>query len=204
MTAVFELPDLPYEYGALEPFMSRETLKLHHGKHHLAYVENGRKLAAEAGMENLSLKQIVKRSFGTNSSLFNNAAQHYNHTLFWKWMKRGGGNAKVPDVLQKAIDSELGGYENFRTEFIAAGMSQFGSGWAWLALKDGALTIMKTPNAENPTVHGGFPILGVDVWEHSYYVDYRNARQKYLEAFFDHLINWEAVLQLYEKAAGRT
>ncbi|MEJ5023726.1 superoxide dismutase [Brucella anthropi] len=196
----FELPALPYDYDALAPFMSRETLELHHDKHHQAYVTNGNKLLEGSGLEGKSLEEIVKESYGKNQGLFNNAGQHYNHILFWKWMKKNGGGKKLPGKLEKAIESDLGGYDKFRADFIAAGVGQFGSGWAWLSVKDGKLEISKTPNGENPLVHGATPILGVDVWEHSYYVDYRNLRPKYLEAFVDNLINWEFVEELYEKA----
>ncbi|MEN5106905.1 Fe-Mn family superoxide dismutase [Brucella anthropi] len=196
----FELPALPYDYDALAPFMSRETLELHHDKHHQAYVTNGSKLLEGSGLEGKSLEEIVKESYGKNQGLFNNAGQHYNHILFWKWMKKNGGGKKLPGKLEKAIESDLGGYDKFRADFIAAGVGQFGSGWAWLSVKDGKLEISKTPNGENPLVHGATPILGVDVWEHSYYVDYRNLRPKYLEAFVDSLINWEFVEELYEKA----
>ncbi|KAB2793349.1 superoxide dismutase [Brucella anthropi] len=196
----FELPALPYDYDALAPFMSRETLELHHDKHHQAYVTNGNKLLEGSGLEGKSLEEIVKESYGKNQGLFNNAGQHYNHILFWKWMKKNGGGKKLPGKLEKAIESDLGGYDKFRADFIAAGVGQFGSGWAWLSVKDGKLEISKTPNGENPLVHGATPILGVDVWEHSYYVDYRNLRPKYLEAFIDSLINWEFVEELYEKA----
>lgn len=196
----FELPALPYDYEALQPFMSRETLEYHHDKHHQAYVTNGNKLLQGSGLEGKSLEEIVKASFGKNPGLFNNAAQHYNHTHFWKWMKKNGGGKKLPGKLLKAIDNDLGGYDKFREDFLAAGAAQFGSGWAWLAVKNGKLEISKTPNGENPLVHGATPILGVDVWEHSYYIDYRNARPKYLEAFVDHLINWDYVLELFEKA----
>ena len=196
----FELPALPYDYEALAPFMSRETLELHHDKHHQAYVTNGNKLLEGSGLEGKSLEEIVKESYGKNQGLFNNAGQHYNHILFWKWMKKDGGGKKLPGKLEKAIESDLGGYDKFRADFIAAGVGQFGSGWAWLSVKDGKLEISKTPNGENPLVHGATPILGVDVWEHSYYVDYRNLRPKYLEAFVDNLINWEFVEELYEKA----
>ena len=198
----FELPDLPYDYEALQPFMSKETLEYHHDKHHKAYVDNGNKLAAEAGMDGLSLEEVVKQSHGKNAGLFNNAAQHYNHVHFWKWMKKGGGGTSLPGAIAKAIDSDLGGYDKFRADFINAGTTQFGSGWAWLAVKNGKLEIMKTPNGENPLIHDAKPILGVDVWEHSYYIDYRNARPKYLEAFVDNLINWDHVLDMYEKAVG--
>ena len=196
----FKLPDLPYDYEALQPYMSRETLEYHHDKHHNAYVEKGNELAKEAGMDGLSVEEVVKKSHGSNQALFNNAAQHYNHVHFWKWMKKGGGGKSLPGALEKAFDSDLGGYDKFRSDFIAAGVGQFGSGWAWVAAKNGKLEIMKTPNGENPLVHGGVPILGVDVWEHSYYIDYRNARPKYLEAFVDNLINWDYVLECYEKA----
>lgn len=196
----FELPVLPYAYDSLAPYMSAETLEYHHDKHHKAYVDTGNKLAAEAGLAGLSLEEVIKKSFGANQPLFNNAAQHYNHTHFWRWMKKGGGGTKLPGKLEKAIASDLGGFDKFRTDFIAAGVSQFGSGWAWIEVKDGKLAIRKTPNGENPLVHGAQPILGVDVWEHSYYIDYRNARAKYLEAFVDSLINWDYVLELYEAA----
>jgi Fe-Mn family superoxide dismutase len=197
----FVLPDLPYDYDALAPYMSRETLEFHHDKHHNAYVTKGNELAEAAGMADLSLEEIVKKSHGTNAGLFNNAGQHYNHIHFWKWMKKDGGGTSLPDALQKAIDSDLGGYDKFRADFINAGMTQFGSGWAWLAVKDGKLEVMKTPNGENPLVMGASPILGCDVWEHSYYIDYRNARPKYLEAFVDNMINWDYVLEMYEAAS---
>ncbi|MBD8556248.1 superoxide dismutase [Rhizobium sp. CFBP 8762] len=197
----FELPNLPYDYDALAPYMSRETLEYHHDKHHQAYVTNGNKLAEEAGLADLSLEEIVKKSYGTNQPLFNNAGQHYNHLHFWNWMKKGGGGKQLPGSLEAAFKSDLGGYDKFREDFLAAGAGQFGSGWAWLSVKNGKLEISKTPNGENPLVHGATPILGVDVWEHSYYIDYRNARPKYLEAFVDNLINWDYVAELYEKAA---
>ncbi|WP_208440396.1 superoxide dismutase [Bartonella raoultii] len=194
----FELAPLPYDYDALSPYMSRETLEYHHDKHHLTYLTNTNNFVKELGLENESLEDIVKKSFGKNIGLFNNVAQYYNHNHFWLWMKKGGGGQKIPEKLAKAIDADLGGYDKFRADFIAAGVAQFGSGWAWVAVKDGKLEIMKTPNGENPLVHNAQPILGVDVWEHSYYIDYRNARPKYLEAFVDHLINWDYVLKLYE------
>ena len=196
----FELPELPYAYEALQPFMSRETLEFHHDKHHQAYVTNGNNLLKDSGFEGQSLEDVVKGSFGKNAGLFNNAGQHYNHIHFWKWMKKDGGGTKLPGKLQAAIDSDLGGYDKFRADFMAAGANQFGSGWCWLAVKDGKLVVTKTPNGENPLVHGATPILGCDVWEHSYYIDYRNARPKYLEAFVDSLVNWEYVEELFEAA----
>ena len=118
-------------------------------------------------------------------------------------MKKGGGGKSIPLILSKAIDSDLGGYDKFRADFIQAGTTQFGSGWAWLSVRNGKLEISKTPNGENPLVHGAAPVLGVDVWEHAYYIDFRNARPKYLEAFVDNLVNWDYVLELYEKAVSR-
>ena len=196
----FQLPDLPYAYDALQPYMSAETLQYHHDKHHLAYVDNLNKLLPGSGLEGKSLEDIVKESFGKNQGIFNNAGQDYNHNHFWKWMKKDGGGRKLPGALQAKIDSDLGGYDKFREAFIEAGKGQFGSGWAWLSLKNGKLEVSKTPNGENPLVHGGLPLLGVDVWEHSYYIDYRNQRPKYLEAFVDHLVNWDYVEELFEKA----
>ena len=200
----FTLPDLPYSHDALAPYMSAETLEFHHDKHHQAYVTKGNELAAEAGMENESLEQIVKKSHGQHPGLFNNAAQHYNHMHFWHWMTPNGGGKSLPGVLQDAFDKDLGGYDKFREDFIAAGAGQFGSGWAWVAINGEKLEIMKTPNGENPLVHGARPILGCDVWEHSYYIDYRNARPKYLEAFVDNLINWEYVEKMYTQEASMT
>ncbi len=194
----FELPPLPYAHDALVPYMSAETLEYHHDKHHLAYVTNGNKAIAGTAFEGQPLEDIVQKSFGENAAIFNNAGQHFNHIHFWKWMKPGGGGMSMPGALSKAIDRDLGGFDKFRSDFVQAGVSQFGSGWCWLALVDGKLAVTKTPNGESPLVHGGIPLLGCDVWEHSYYIDYRNARPKYLEAWFDNLINWDYVAELYE------
>lgn len=197
----FELPDLPYAYDALSPYMSAETLEFHHDKHHNAYVTAGNGLIEGTDYASMSLEEIVKKSYTDHPGLFNQAGQHFNHIHFWKWMKPNGGGTALPGALQTKIDSDLGGYAAFKDAFVKAGMTQFGSGWAWLAVKDGKLEIMKTPNGENPLVHGATPILGCDVWEHSYYIDYRNARPKYLEAFVDNMINWDYVLELYEAAS---
>ena len=202
MSTKFTLPPLPYAYDALGPYMSAETLEYHHDKHHQAYVTNGEKLLEGSGLEILPLEDIVKESYGKNAGLFNNAGQHYNHVHFWNWMKPNGGGKNLPAKLQAAIDSDLGGFDKFRADFIAAGTTQFGSGWAWLAVKNGKLEVSKTPNGESPLVHGGKPILGVDVWEHSYYIDYRNARPKYLEAWFDNRVNWDHVALMFEEATA--
>ena len=196
----FTLPDLPYPYDALAPYMSRETLEYHHDKHHKAYVNNGNKLLAESGLDGKPLEEIVKASHGKNPGLFNNAGQHYNHIHFWQWMKPNGGGDKIPGNLEKKIIADLGSVAKMKEDFIQAGVTQFGSGWAWLAVKDGKLQIAKTANGENPLMQGATPILGVDVWEHSYYIDYRNARPKYLEAWFDNLVNWEYVEAMLGKA----
>ncbi|MET0439113.1 MAG: superoxide dismutase [Devosia sp.] len=202
MSTKFTLPPLPYAYDALGPYMSAETLEFHHDKHHQAYVTNGEKLLEGSGLEILPLEDIVKESFGKNAGLFNNAGQHYNHVHFWNWMKPNGGGKSLPAKLQAAVDSDLGGFDKLRADFVAAGTTQFGSGWAWISVKNGKLEISKTANGESPLVYGGKPILGVDVWEHSYYIDYRNARPKYLEAWFDNLVNWEHVELLFEEATA--
>lgn len=198
----FKLPELPYSYDALAPFMSAETLQFHHDKHHQAYVTKGNELLKGPGLEGKSLEEIVVASFKDKSKqgLFNNAGQHWNHIQFWNWMKKDGGGKKVTGKLEKEITASFGSFDNFRGKFIEAGTTQFGSGWAWLALDaNGKLEIMKTPNAENPLAHGKTALLGCDVWEHSYYIDYRNARPKYLEAFMDSLVNWDYVSELFEK-----
>ncbi|ACK50624.1 Superoxide dismutase [Methylocella silvestris BL2] len=197
----FTLPELPYAYEALQPYMSKETLEYHHDKHHQAYVTNGNNLLKDSGLEGKSLEDIVKESFGKNAGLFNNAAQHYNHLHFWNWLKPNGGGA-IPGELEKAIIDSLGSVEKAKADLIQAGVTQFGSGWAWLAVKDGKIIVSKSANGENPLVQGATPILGVDVWEHSYYIDYRNRRPDYLKAFVDNLINWEYAAELYAKATA--
>jgi Fe-Mn family superoxide dismutase len=195
----FTLPPLPYAYEALQPYMSKETLEYHHDKHHQAYVTAGNNLLKDSGLEGKSLEDVVKGSFGKNAPLFNNAGQHYNHLHFWNWMKPNGGGDKIPGAVEKAIVDGIGSVSKMKEDFIAAGVGQFGSGWAWLAVKDGKVSVMKTPNGENPLVHGAVPILGCDVWEHSYYIDYRNRRADYVKAFLDHLVNWDYVEEMFQK-----
>ena len=199
----FSLPELPYPYDALAPYMSRETLEYHHDKHHKAYVDTANKLIKGSEWDGKSLEEVVKGAHGKNDALFNNAAQHYNHTHFWQWMNPNGGGDKIPGSLEKKIKADLGAVEKMKEQFVEAGVGQFGSGWCWLAVKGGKIVVMKTPNGENPLVHGGVPILGCDVWEHSYYIDYRNRRPDYLKAFIDHLVNWEHVEQMFEGASGK-
>ena len=191
---MFELPKLDYNKDALSPIMSEKTLELHHGKHHQTYITNLNNFIKDTELEKLSLEDIIKKTFSdkTKSGIFNNASQHWNHNLFWKCMNANGGN-NIPKKLKEKINSDFGSFEKFREEFINAGITQFGSGWCWLSIKEGKLVVTKTPNAENPIIHNMKPILACDVWEHSYYLDYKNKRPIYLENFFDKLINWEFV-----------
>ncbi|HYI61565.1 MAG TPA: superoxide dismutase [Acidimicrobiales bacterium] len=186
----FSLPDLPYDLDALAPHMSRETLEFHHGKHHKAYVDKLNELIAGTEHENASLEEIVKASDGP---LFNQAGQHWNHSFFWECMSPDGGGEPTGELADR-IGSAFGGYAAFREEFIAAGMGQFGSGWAWLADDgEGGLKVMKTPNADLPLNHDVRALLTVDVWEHAYYIDFRNKRPDFLNTYLDHLVNWEFV-----------
>ena len=190
----FELPKLDYAKNALAPIMSEETLDLHHGKHHQTYITNLNNFIKDTDMAGMSLEEIVHNSSKDKSKagIFNNASQHWNHDLFWKCMKPNGGGS-MPKKLEDRIKSDLGSVEEFKKQFIQAGITQFGSGWCWLSISNGKLVVSKTPNAENPLIHNMKPILGCDVWEHSYYVDYRNRRPEYLENFFEKLVNWEFV-----------
>ena len=191
----FELPKLDYAKNALAPIMSEETLDLHHGKHHQTYITNLNNFIKDTDMAEMSLEEIVHNSSKDKSKagIFNNASQHWNHELFWKCMKPNGGGS-MPKKLEDRIKSDLGSVEEFKKQFIQAGITQFGSGWCWLSIdENNKLVVSKTPNAENPLIHNMKPILGCDVWEHSYYVDYRNRRPEYLENFFEKLVNWEFV-----------
>lgn len=197
----FILPELPYAKDALDPYMSAETFEYHHDKHHKAYVDKANELIGDKSLGNDQIEAAMIAAYNEkNQPLFNNLGQHYNHLHFWNWMKKDGGGKKIPGALESKIQSDLGGFDKFKADFVAAGVSQFGSGWAWVVLDaNGKLEITKTANGENPVIQGKAPILGVDVWEHSYYIDYRNARPKYLEAFVDNMINWEYVEQMFNK-----
>lgn len=190
----FELPSLPYANDALAPFMSAETLDFHHGKHHQTYVTNLNNLLKDNELQGASLEDIVVKSSKDTSmaGIFNNAGQHWNHILFWQCMKPNGGGS-IPSELEARLNSDFGSVDQFKEAFIQAGTTQFGSGWAWLAIDNGKLVVTKSANASNPLVDGMKPILGCDVWEHSYYIDYRNKRPDYLKAFLDSLVNWEFV-----------
>jgi Fe-Mn family superoxide dismutase len=190
-----ELPPLPYEKTALEPTMSAETLDFHHGKHHNAYVVNLNNLIKGTDLENKSLEEIILASAGdaSKAGVFNNSAQIWNHTFFWNGMKPNGGGKPTGAIAAK-IDSDLGGYDKFVELFKQAATTQFGSGWAWLVLdKDGKLAVTKTPNADLPMAHGQKALLTCDVWEHAYYIDYRNRRPDFVQAFLDKLVNWDFV-----------
>lgn len=187
-----ELPVLPYEASALEPFISANTLGFHHGKHHQTYVTNTNNLIKGTDLEDASLEKIVLSAANNAEKvgLFNNAAQVWNHTFYWKSMKKGGGGAPTGAIAKK-IEEDFGSYEAFAEAFKNAGLTQFGSGWAWLVLKDGKLQIMKTANGDTPMAHGFIAILTVDVWEHAYYLDYQNKRADYLDVFLKSLVNWD-------------
>ena len=190
----FELPSLPYANDALAPYMSAETLDFHHGKHHQTYVTNLNNLLKDNELQGASLEDIVVKSSKDTSmaGIFNNAGQHWNHILFWQCMKPNGGGS-IPSELETRLKSDFGSVDQFKEAFIQAGTTQFGSGWAWLAIDNGKLVVTKSANASNPLVDGMKPILGCDVWEHSYYIDYRNKRPDYLKAFLDSLVNWEFI-----------
>ena len=194
-----ELPDLPYNKDALQPYMSAETLELHHDKHHQAYVTNGNKFIEEQNLNESSISEIVINSYKNNNApVFNNVSQHINHIHFWEIMSNNP-EGKIPGVLESKITNDFGSVDQMKNDFINAGITQFGSGWCWLVLNNGKLEITKTPNAENPIVHGHIPLLGCDVWEHSYYVDFKNRRPDYLKSFIDNLVNWEKVNEEFVK-----
>ena len=194
-----ELPDLPYSKDALQPYMSAETLELHHDKHHQAYVTNGNKFIEEQNLSESSINEIVINSYKNNNApVFNNVSQHINHIHFWEIMSNNP-EGKIPGELESKITNDFGSVDQMKNDFINAGITQFGSGWCWLVLNNGKLKVTKTPNAENPIVHGQIPLLGCDVWEHSYYVDFKNRRPDYLKSFIDNLVNWEKVNEEFTK-----
>jgi Fe-Mn family superoxide dismutase len=193
----FELPNLPYAHDALSEFgMSKETLEYHHDLHHKAYVDNGNKLIDGTEWSDKSLEEIIVGTYQAGSvaqnGIFNNASQHWNHIQFWEMMGPGGNN--MPSELSSAINENFGSIEQFKADFCAAGVGQFGAGWCWLVKDtDGSLKITKTENGVNPLCFGQVALLGCDVWEHSYYIDFRNKRPAYLTNFLDQLVNWENV-----------
>lgn len=200
----FELPSLPYPNNALEPYVSAKTLDFHHGKHHKAYVDTLNRLIEGKPEEKQSLEEIIVATYhdDAKTTVFNNAAQVWNHTFFWNCLAKSGGGEPQGEV-KKAIDHDFGGYEKFAAAFKEAATTQFGSGWAWLVFDAGKLKVIKTPNAVNPVAGGETALLTCDVWEHAYYLDYQNRRPDFVQAFLDHLINWEFVARNLEKARER-
>jgi Fe-Mn family superoxide dismutase len=190
----FELPPLPYDKSALEPHMSAKTLEFHHDKHHQAYVTNLNNLVKDTPMANQSLEEIIRATAKDDSKagIFNNAAQVWNHTFFWNSMKPKGGGQPSGAVAEK-INQAFGSYDKFKEQFKQAGVTQFGSGWAWLVAEGGQLKVTKTPNAVNPMAQGQTALLTCDVWEHAYYLDYQNRRPDFVETFLNSLVNWDFV-----------
>ena len=192
----YKLPPLPYALDALEPAMSKETLEYHYGKHHRAYVKELNNLTKGSEFENATLEQVIRDSSGP---LFNNAAQTWNHTFFWNCMApRGGG--KPTGALAAAISDKWGSYAQFKEAFSKSAISNFGSGWTWLVVRSDGVDIVNTDDADNPMTQGDEPLLTLDVWEHAYYIDYRNERPKFVEAFFKNLVNWNFALRNYENS----
>ena len=189
----FELPALPFAKDALAPHISAQTFDFHHGKHHKAYVDNANKLIEGTARAEKSLEELIVAAWtDKNAGLFNNAAQIWNHTFFWNSLKPGGGGAPTGELADR-INSAFGSLDGFKDEFKKAATTQFGSGWAWLVLDNGDLKVTKTPNAETPIIHGQTALVTCDVWEHAYYLDFQNRRPDFVQAFLDHLINWDFV-----------
>ncbi len=192
----YELPPLPYDYNALDPYISARTLEFHHDKHHAAYVNNYNNMTKDTDMADMPIEEVIKAVYGdaSKAGIFNNAAQAWNHTFFWNSLKAGGGGAPTGAVADK-INADFGSYDKFKEAFKTAATTQFGSGWAWLVLDGGTLKVVKTLNAENPLHNGQIPLLTCDVWEHAYYLDYQNRRPDFVEAFLSNLANWDFVAQ---------
>jgi Fe-Mn family superoxide dismutase len=188
------LPELPYENHSLEPIISSKTLEFHHGKHHQTYVTNVNKLITGTEFEKMDLVEIIKKTVNDSakSGIFNNSAQVWNHSFYWNCMKPGGGG-KPSGVIKEKIQNDFNDYNDFVEQLKNAGISQFGSGWAWLIIDEGKLKVTRTLNADTPVAQGKKPLLTIDVWEHAYYLDYQNRRADYLTLFIDKLINWDFV-----------
>lgn len=198
----FELPKLPYAYNALEPHIDARTMEIHHTKHHQAYVTNLNNAIAGTDAEKLSIEDICKNISKYSTAVRNNGGGHYNHSLFWNLMKPNGGGEPTGEIAD-AIKSTFGSFDEFKTKFSQAGATRFGSGWAWLVSNGGKLEVGSTPNQDNPLMDiadiKGAPLLGLDVWEHAYYLHYQNRRPDYIAAFWN-VINWDEVNRLYKAA----
>jgi Fe-Mn family superoxide dismutase len=199
----FTLAPLPYAHDALEPHIDTLTMQIHHGKHHQAYVDNLNKAIAGTPNENLSIEELVKKAGAISVAVRNNGGGHWNHTFFWESLAAQAGGTPT-GKLADAINETFGSLDSFKEKFAAAGMTRFGSGWAWLIVANGKLEICSTPNQDNPLMDiaetKGIPILGADVWEHAYYLKYQNRRADYLAAFWQ-VVNWKVIAERYEKAS---
>lgn len=199
----FTLPALPYAHDALEPHIDKQTMEIHHGKHHQAYVDNLNKAIAGTPHENKSLEELVQAAGTISPAVRNNGGGHWNHSFFWEIIGPNAGGTPS-GKLGEAINSAFGSFDAFKEKFNNAGMTRFGSGWAWLLVKDGKLEVSSTPNQDNPLMDvaevKGTPILGVDVWEHAYYLKYQNKRAEYLAAFWN-VVDWKKVTERFEKAS---
>ena len=199
----FTLPPLPYGFDALEPHIDSQTMQIHHGKHHQAYVDNLNKAIAGSEHENKSLEELVASAGSISPAVRNNGGGHWNHSFFWEILSPGAGGAPSGKIAE-AINSAFGSFDAFKEKLNAAGTTRFGSGWAWLIVKDGKLEVTSTPNQDNPLMDvaevKGTPVLGVDVWEHAYYLKYQNRRPEYLAAFWN-VVNWKKVNEHFEKAS---
>ena len=192
----YKLPDLPYDYTALEPYISKSTLEFHHDKHHAGYVNKFNEAVKGTDFDHQPIEAVIKAVAGNpdQAGLFNNAAQAWNHTFYWNSMKPKGGGQPTGDLAQK-IEADFGSYEAFAEAFKAAGATQFGSGWAWLVLADNQLKVTKTPNAVDPLVQNQVPLLTMDIWEHAYYLDYQNQRPVYISTFLENVVSWDFAAQ---------
>lgn len=201
----YVLPPLPYEYDALEPYMSEETLRYHHDKHHQGYVEKLNKLCQGTEFEEQTLTDVLRATAGvaTQQDIFNNAGQVWNHTLFWLSMRPGGGGEPNGEA-KRLIDQSFGSYDRFRSEFIEASVDHFGSGYAWLVFDAGGIDVISTPNAEVPMIGRAVPLLNCDLWEHAYYLDHRHDRAGFVHTFLDHLVDWEMVNIRLAEEQGRS
>jgi Fe-Mn family superoxide dismutase len=197
----YELPALPYDYDALEPYMSKSTLEFHHDKHHATYVTNLNNLTKDTEIAGKPLEDLIEVTYNDPNKVgvFNNAAQVWNHTFFWSCMKPNGGGAPS-GILAEKINASFGSFDKFKEAFKNAGATQFGSGYAWLVLDQGELKVVKTANAANPMTNNQIPLLTCDVWEHAYYLDYQNRRPDFLQTFLDRLVNWDFVSQQFANA----
>jgi Fe-Mn family superoxide dismutase len=204
-TGPFKLPPLPYDFDALEPHIDARTMEIHHDKHHQAYVTNLNKaIAGNADLASKSVEELVRDLASlpekVRTAVRNQGGGHYNHSLFWSMMRKGGGSEPT-GALASAIDKKFGNFAGFKDEFTKAAVGQFGSGWAWLTLDGKQLKVESAPNQDNPLSQGRTPLLGIDVWEHAYYLKYQNKRPDYIAAFFN-VINWDFIAQRYDKANG--